>query len=141
MYIMLANDLSHRSLLIDRSRRHAAPRVACLTMDGVPCVLPGLQRFPGDMTMPSRFDIGAAIGQTWIRTATATELSEDPAWWRQLAFIPRSIVHCNGFLATPEDTFGMHGVTVTILQQSPVIIITEVECDDVEYVSTPPTPT
>ena len=134
---MLARDIAYRAMLLEPSRRHDAPRVTCLTIDGVACVLPGLNRFLGDWTMPSRFPIGDAIGREWIRAATAEELLDDPKWWRLLAFMPGSIVHANGLLAMPEDNFGMHGTNVTILHQAPVITWTDVPCCDVGDVSTP----
>ena len=138
---MKEDELQMRLERIRASQSPNATRVVARTLAGTSCILPGLNRFDGDMTMTARFPIEDMLGgRAWIRLATEEETRESGNWWHPLQFVPRSIIHSNGIVAGYGDTLGMYGVEVTVLQQAREEEFTTVDEMDWEDVSTPPTP-
>ena len=138
--IMRRADLRERELFVMLSLDPDTPRVTAHTINGVPCILAGLNRHQGDFTMPSSFPVRDVLNKAWIREASKEEKDQDGKWYRLLEFQPGAVIHSNGAVAGPYDTLGLVGNRITILAQRPFETFEEVSCADVGDVSTPPTP-
>ena len=128
------HELFWQSLLPD------APRVTGHTISGVPCILAGLNRHDGDLTMPSHFKVADVLDRDWIRMATKEEKAQHGKWYHLLNFKPAAVIYSNGILAGPWDTLGLYGQHITVLAQAPVATFKQVPCADLDDVPTPHTP-
>ena len=133
-------DLRDKELFERLSLDPDAPRVTAHTINGVPCILAGLNRHEGDLTMPSSFRVHDVLNKAWIRGASKEEKDQDGKWYRLLEFQPGAVIHSNGAVAGPYDTLGLLGDHITVLQQAPVVTFEAAPCADVDDVATPPTP-
>ena len=126
---------------MEKSKRPGAPRVVGYTIGGVACTLNNVSRHEGDLSMPSRFEVGDILNQEWWRMATKEERAQHGKWYHVLSFMPVAVIHSNGELARLEDTVGMYGQHITVLaEKMPVPPCEEVPCADVDDIPTPPTP-
>ena len=112
-------------------------RVTAYTIDGVACSLPGLHRYDGDITMPSRCRVAVVLNQEWIRMATKEETAQHGNWYHELSFKPVAIIHSNGTHAGLFDTLGLFGKKIVVLEKLSVLKIEEGA--DVEDTPTPTT--
>ena len=112
-------------------------RVTAYTTDGVACSLPGLHRYDGDITMPSRCRVAVVLNQEWIRMATKEETAQHGKWYHELSFKPAANIHSNGTHAGIFDTLGLFGEKIVVLEKAPVLKIEEGA--DVEDIPTPTT--
>ena len=128
------HELFWQSLLPD------APRVTGHTISGVPCILAGLNRHDGDLTMPSHFKVADVLDRDWIRMATKEEKAQHGKWYHVLSFKPATVIYNNGTCAGPHDPVGLFGHYITVLAQEPVDTSKYFRCADVDDVPTPPTP-
>ena len=131
---------AERLLFEALSQDSDAPRVESYTIDGVPCVLAGLNRHDGDFTMPPYCRVEDVLHRTWIREATQEEKLQHGTWSHVLKFKPAAVIHSNGQVAGLYDTLGLVGNRITVLAQVPVATFNEVPCADVDDIPTPPTP-
>ena len=113
-------------------------RVTAYTTDGVACSLPGLHRYDGDITMPSRGRVAVVLNQEWIRMATKEETAQHGKWYHELSFKPAAVIHNNGTHAGIFDTLGVFGKKIVVLEKLSVLKIKEGA--DVEDIPTPTTP-
>ena len=100
-------------------------RVTAYTTDGVACSLPGLHRYDGDFTMPSRCRVAICLHQEWIRPATKEETAQHAKWYHVLSFMPAAIIHSNGTHAEIFDTLGQFGKKIVVLEKLSVLKIKE----------------
>ena len=140
---MLATDLRRRDAFLQGASLDRDSRVEAFTVAGVRCGVPGVGETGSQkLTFPRLFLAGDALrAGHWARFATEDELAHDPLWHRPLAFVPRSLVHANGQVASPEDPLGLVGHRVTVLAQERVQeTVVEKEKPDLSGINTPPTP-
>ena len=110
-------------------------RVTAHTIGGTVCSLPGLHRYDGDFTMPSRCRVAVCLNQEWIRPATKEETAQHGKWYHVLSFMPTAIIHSNGIHAGIFDTLGQFGDNIIVLAHPPVDDVPKPETTP----STPPT--
>ena len=114
-------------------------RVTAYTIDGVACSLPGLHRYDGDFTMPSRCRVAVCLNQEWIRPATEDETAQHGNWYHELSFMPVAIIHSNGTHAEIFDTLGQFGKKIVVLEKLSVRKIKEgADVEDNPAPTTPP---
>ena len=124
---------------LNSARRDRDTRVQAYTVAGVKCCLAGLGEGCNRLTFPASYEVRAALAaSTWVREATEAERAEDSRWWRFLEFVPRTIVHSNGALATDDEPVGLEGTTIEVLAQAREEVIEEKPPNvDLAKVSTP----
>ena len=139
---MLATDLLQRDAFLQNALLDRDSRVEAFTMAAVRCGVPQIGEGSQRLTFPRLFLAGDALrAGAWARFATEDELAQDPTWHRPLAFVPRSLVHANGQVASLEDPLGLVGLRVTALAQERVQeTVVEKEKPDLSGIVTPPTP-
>ena len=102
------------------------------TISGVPCILAGLNRHDGDLTMPSHFKVADVLDRDWIRMATKEEKAQHGKWYHVLSFKPATVIYNNGTCAGPHDPLGLFGHYITVHAQEPVDTSKYFRCADVD---------
>ena len=123
-------------------------RVKVYTAQGTQIGIPTIGANEDRLTFPRKLLVEDVLQfQPWARFATLEELDETPAgfvqqWWRPIEFAPKTLVHCDGSVAHPDQRIGCKGCHVTAMPHCYQVPPFEVpKCATLEDINTPPTPT
>ncbi len=127
-------------------------RVRAYTMEGLQVCLAGLGQGDEELTFPTCYLVGDALGSPhWIYRAEKGDQGCPAGFkigstgkWLLLPWTPKAVVHHNGTKAAPDHPIGLYGTMVTVLPLPPEP--EQFDASDtpaeitLESITTPPTP-